>query len=138
MSTVELDQPCKARRRPVPHGLPTALGSLLKDSRPDPEKRQGPRGDEQLERHWEAGQASIYWEPMYSAGEALPPLAKGRNETQSKSIHHETEVAHLISNEASQPGQGRCHPAFPHALGQVLDHLLGFAAVQVTISIAHA
>lgn len=50
------------------------------------------------------GWPGLQWEPIYTAGEALPPLAKRRNETLSKSIHHEMEVAHLLSNEASQSG----------------------------------
>lgn len=61
--------------------------------------------------------ASPRWEPIYTAGEALPPRAQRRNETQSKSVHHETEVAHLISNEAShsQVREDATQPPLTHS-----------------------
>lgn len=109
---MELVQPCKARPRPAQHCLPTAL---LKEP-PCPRGTSGAQ-EEMSDSRGPGRLTSLRWEPIYTAGEALPPRAQRRNETQSKSVHHETEVAHLISNEAShsQVREDATQPPLTHS-----------------------
>lgn len=67
-------------------------------------------------------------------------MAKRRNETQSKSIHHGTEVAHLTSNEASHNHvrEDATQPPLTHSarLWAKVGICLAFQLRRLTTSIA--